>query len=212
MTSPSIELYGAQTGNCLRAAIALEEAMVPHTVRHVDLRSGEHRRAAYLALNPAGQVPTMVDRSDEASPFVLSQSNAIIFYAAARAPGRLLPEHEGQERAIAYERFFFFVTDVIAPSHAAFILRRQNAVEAPGLLDDGRRQFLVSRHSRLYHRLVRKGASAVGPTSQPRSVVSHGGRKTGRRSWPSGVQQSTNLSGDRPGRPQGSRTRRLRAR
>jgi GST-like protein len=136
MTNPSIELYGAQTGNCLRAAIALEEAMVPYTVRHVDLRSGEHRRAAYLALNPAGQVPTMVDRSDEASPFVLSQSNAIIFYAAARAPGRLLPEHEGQERAIAYERFFFFVTDVIAPSHAAFFLRRQNAVEAPGLLDE----------------------------------------------------------------------------
>jgi len=68
MTNPSIELYGAQTGNCLRAAIALEEAMVPYTVRHVDLRSGEHRRAAYLALNPAGQVPTMVDRSDEAAP------------------------------------------------------------------------------------------------------------------------------------------------
>jgi glutathione S-transferase len=41
-----------------------------------------------------------------------------------------------QERAIAYERFFFFVTDVIAPSHAAFFLRRQNAVEAPGLLDE----------------------------------------------------------------------------
>ena len=29
--NPKIELYGAQTGNSLRAAIALEEAGIPYT-------------------------------------------------------------------------------------------------------------------------------------------------------------------------------------
>jgi GST-like protein len=131
-----IELYGTQTGNCLRAAIALEEAAVAYKVHHVDLGTGEHRRPAYLAVNPAGQVPAIVDRSNVGAPLVLSQSNAIIFYAAARAPGRLLPENEGPERAIAYERFFFFVTDVIAPGHAAFFLRSQHAADASRLLDE----------------------------------------------------------------------------
>jgi len=44
-----IELYGAQTGNSLRAAIALEEAGVPYTARLLNLRAHEHRAPAYLA-------------------------------------------------------------------------------------------------------------------------------------------------------------------
>jgi GST-like protein len=130
-----IELYGAQTGNCIRAAIALEEAMLPYTVRLVDLRSGEHRRDPFLSLNPAGKVPTIVDHAHGESPLVLSQSNAIILYAAERAPGRLLPEQGESGRALAFERFFYFVTDVIAPNHASFFLRAQGASDASVVLD-----------------------------------------------------------------------------
>ncbi|BCZ83590.1 thiol:disulfide oxidoreductase [Paraburkholderia terrae] len=116
------ELYGAPTGNCIRAAIALEEAGLPYTVRSVDLANGEHRSAAYLALNPAGKVPVLVERQESGPPVVITQSNAIILYAAERARGRLLPD-DSLARAVVYERFFFFVTDVIAVSHAAFFLR-----------------------------------------------------------------------------------------
>ena len=116
------ELYGAPTGNCIRAAIALEEAGLPYTVRSVDLANGEHRSAAYLALNPAGKVPVLVESQENGPPVVITQSNAIILYAAERAPGRLLPD-DSLARSVVYERFFFFVTDVIAVSHAAFFLR-----------------------------------------------------------------------------------------
>ena len=116
------ELYGAPTGNCIRAAIALEEAGLPYTVRSVDLANGEHRSAAYLALNPAGKVPVLVESKENGPPVVITQSNAIILYAAEKAPGRLLPD-DSLARAVVYERFFFFVTDVIAVSHAAFFLR-----------------------------------------------------------------------------------------
>jgi GSH-dependent disulfide-bond oxidoreductase len=34
-----LELYGAQTGNCIRAAIALEEAGLSYTPKLVDLSS-----------------------------------------------------------------------------------------------------------------------------------------------------------------------------
>ncbi|MDR6382777.1 MULTISPECIES: glutathione S-transferase family protein [Paraburkholderia] len=118
----SYELYGAPTGNCIRAAIALEEAGLPYAVRPVDLASGEHRSAAYLALNPAGKVPVLIERQQNVPPVVIAQSNAIILYAAERPPGRLLPD-DSLARSVVYERFFFFVTDVIAVSHAAFFLR-----------------------------------------------------------------------------------------
>jgi GST-like protein len=92
--TPSLELHGARTGNCLRAAIGLSEAGFLYKTRHVDLRRGEQRDAPHLALNPAGKVPVLVARGPvEAQAFVLTQSSAILFYADAAAPGRILPRH-----------------------------------------------------------------------------------------------------------------------
>ena len=130
-----LELYGAQTGNCIRAAIALEEAGLPYTPKLVDLSRDAQRGAAHLALNPAGKVPVLVEKEEGREPFVLTQSNAIILYAAGKAAGRLLPESE-RARAIVLERFFFFVTDVIAVSHAAFSLRASGAQAAQMILTD----------------------------------------------------------------------------
>lgn len=117
-----IELHGAKTGNSFRAAIALEEAGVPYRVRRIDLRKGEHRQPAYRALNPRGQVPIMVVTAADGAHSVLTQSNAIMMFAAESAPGVLLPEPASPARYRAIERYFYFVTDVIAPSHAAFAL------------------------------------------------------------------------------------------
>lgn len=50
---PQLELYGARTGNCLRAAIGLEEAGLAYGVRHVSLSRGEQRTPAHLARQPS---------------------------------------------------------------------------------------------------------------------------------------------------------------
>lgn len=118
-----IDLYGARTGNCLRVTVALEEAGLPYRPIRLDLRRGEHQTAEFLALNPDGKVPVIVDRIDGDETLVLTQSNAILFYVAEAAPGTLFPVDGVRQRAVAYERFFYFLTDVIAPSHAAFQLR-----------------------------------------------------------------------------------------
>jgi GSH-dependent disulfide-bond oxidoreductase len=129
-----VELYGWQTGNCIRAAIALTEAGIPFTARPVNLAKGEHQRHLFLTLNPAGKVPVMIDRSN-GQPLVISQSNAIMLHAAERSPGRLLPSNDVASRAVALERFFFFVTDVIAPNHAAFYLRHRGMDDAVSALN-----------------------------------------------------------------------------
>ena len=130
-----LELYGAQTGNCIRAAIALEEAGLAYTSKLVDLSHGEHTGFDHLALNPAGKVPVLVEKEEGREPFILTQSNAIILYAAEKAAGRLLPEND-RDRATALERFFFFVTDVIAVSHAGFSLRATSARDGQTILED----------------------------------------------------------------------------
>ncbi|PLP98160.1 glutathione S-transferase family protein [Cupriavidus pauculus] len=127
-----IELHGALTGNCIRAAIALEEAGVPYGVKPVDLASGEQQGAQHRALNAFGKVPVLVEHRNEGA-FVLTQSNAIMFFAAERSGHRLLSV-DPVARARVYERFFYFLTDVIAVSHSAFRLEQMGmstAIAAP---------------------------------------------------------------------------------
>jgi GST-like protein len=131
--SLGLELHGARTGNCFRAAIGLEEAGLPYTVRRVELSKNEQRSPAHLALNPAGKVPVLVVRSaGNVGDLVLTQSSAILFYAADLAPARLLPRH-GAERLRALEAFFYFTSDVIALNGAAFTLQ-QGFPDAAGTL------------------------------------------------------------------------------
>jgi glutathione S-transferase len=54
--------------------------------RPLDFSRGEHKQPAYLALNPNGAVPTLVD-----GDLVLTESRAIMQYLAAQRPG-LLPD------------------------------------------------------------------------------------------------------------------------
>src|SRR5215813_2238795 len=93
-----IELFGDATGNSNRAAIALEESGLAYEPRKVALARGEHRGAGYLELNPTGRVPTLIDSDGPGGErFVLTQSNAIMLYAAEKS-GTLLPPG-GVERA-----------------------------------------------------------------------------------------------------------------
>jgi GST-like protein len=125
--SAFLELHGSDTGNSLRASVALEEAGLSYSVRHVDLAGDAHRTPAFLALNPAGKIPVLIEHGDTGA-FVLSQSNAIILYAAEKKPGLLIPL-DVRGRARTYERFFYFITDVVLMSHGGFFIREDHGPE-----------------------------------------------------------------------------------
>ncbi|MHA7685302.1 glutathione S-transferase family protein [Cupriavidus sp. PET2-C1] len=132
----AIRLYGAQTGNSRRAAIALEEAGISYSATRLDLKAGEHKTAAFRALNPRGLVPVMVEECDAGADLILTQSNAIMFYAASRSRERLTPD-PGQQGALFFDRLFYFITEVIAPNGSAFTLTQQH--------DERGAQFLAGR-------------------------------------------------------------------
>jgi glutathione S-transferase len=58
-----------------RVVSLLEAAGLPYTLHHIDMAQGEHLSAAYLAINPNHQIPTLVD-----GDLKLHESNAILRY------------------------------------------------------------------------------------------------------------------------------------
>jgi len=87
-----IDLYAAATSNSVRARIALEECGLPYQLKFTDLAKGEHRTPQFLALNPNGQIPVIVDSDGPGGkPLTLSQSTAILLYAAEKS-GKFLPK------------------------------------------------------------------------------------------------------------------------
>jgi glutathione S-transferase len=82
-----MKLYGFAPTRTIRALWTLRELDLEFEFITVDLTKGEHRRAEFLAVNPAGKVPVLVD-----GDLVLTESVAIVLYLAEKYPGKgLLP-------------------------------------------------------------------------------------------------------------------------
>ena len=114
-----IELYFAPTANGLRAAVALEETGLPYRTRKVDLAKGEQRTPEFLKLNPAGLIPVIVDPDGPGrKPLTLSQSGAIILYAAEKA-GKFLPKDTAR-RALAMQCMMQAASDIAGTSGTIF--------------------------------------------------------------------------------------------
>ena len=87
-----IDLYAAGTANGIRARVGLEECGLPYNFHPVDLQKGEQKAASFLAMNPNGQIPVIVDSDGPGGkPVTLSQSVAILVYCAEKS-GRFLPK------------------------------------------------------------------------------------------------------------------------
>jgi GSH-dependent disulfide-bond oxidoreductase len=121
-----IDLYTWPTSNGQRAAIALEECGLAYRVHRVDLSKGEQRAPAFLAVNPAGAIPAIVDPDGPGGASIsLAQSGAIALYAATKS-GRFLPA-DAARRATALQWLFFACADAASASGALFYL----GVQAP---------------------------------------------------------------------------------
>jgi glutathione S-transferase len=98
-----IDLYTAPTPNGWKASICLEELELPYEVHAVDLGKLEQKQPAFLAINPNGRIPAIVDRDEES--FAVFESGAILIYLAEKA-GRLLPaDRKGRSRVIQWLMF-----------------------------------------------------------------------------------------------------------
>jgi GSH-dependent disulfide-bond oxidoreductase len=106
-----IDLYAAGTSNGMRARIALEECGLKYNWHPIDLAKGEHKTPQFLALNPMGQIPVIVDNEGPGgSKVTLAQSSAIMVYCAEKV-GKFIPK-DGTKKAAMLEAFMSASTDI----------------------------------------------------------------------------------------------------
>ncbi len=106
--------YGRVSGNSARVVFGLHEAGARYVPHCVDTRGGESRAAPYLAVNPMGKVPALVDGDVR-----LWESNAINWYAAEKYPeARLIPASRAGRASM--QRWLFFQAGHVTPACAAF--------------------------------------------------------------------------------------------
>ena len=76
-----ITFYYNLAPNPMKVALFLEEAGLAYELKPVDTRKGEQHRPEFLAINPNGKVPVIIDQDTGATVF---DSNAILLYLAEK--------------------------------------------------------------------------------------------------------------------------------
>ena len=96
-----MRIYGDSiSGNCLKVKWVAEHLRLPFDWVETSVLTGETRTPAFLAMNPAGQVPLIVLEDGRA----LAQSNAIILHLAE---GSALIPQDAYQRAKMLEWMFW---------------------------------------------------------------------------------------------------------
>jgi glutathione S-transferase len=75
-----IDLYTSPTPNGWKVSIALEELGMPYEVHPIDLTKLVQKEPWFLAINPNGRIPAIVDRDE--GDFPVFESGAILIYLA----------------------------------------------------------------------------------------------------------------------------------
>ena len=115
-----IDFYTAATSNGQRVAIALEEMALAYTAHKLSLPNGHQKKPEFLAINPAGMIPAIVDQDcPGCKPISLAQSGAIVMYLAEKT-GKLLPT-DAAKRAVARQWLMQACADCAGASSAIFL-------------------------------------------------------------------------------------------
>ena len=136
----TITFYTAATPDTYKVSVALEEMAVPYTAVTIDLAAGEQKTASFLAINPNGRVPALVDNG-----FPIFESGAILLYLAEKS-GLLLPA-DPRGRSVVMQWLLFQVGGIGPMMGQANLFHRSFPEKLPAVIaryqGEGRRLFAV---------------------------------------------------------------------
>ncbi|NEP56197.1 MAG: glutathione S-transferase family protein [Symploca sp. SIO2G7] len=101
-----LKLYGGARSRASIVHWYLEELGVPYEFILLDMQAGEHQQPEFLAINPIGKVPAIVD-----GDFQLWESGAILFYLAQKY-GNIPSSPEAQAKI---NQWILFSNATLAP-------------------------------------------------------------------------------------------------
>jgi GST-like protein len=156
-----IDLYTWTTPNGRKASILLEELELPYTLHAIDLKAGDQHRPEFLAINPNGKIPAIVDNDAPGGPITVFESGAIAIYLADKTGKLLAPSGPARYEALEWLMFQmsavgpmfgqFFHFAVVATEKLPYAIDRytKESLRVLGVLD-GRltgRPFLAGEYS-----------------------------------------------------------------
>jgi GST-like protein len=97
-----IDLYYAPTPNTWKASIMLEECGLPYRVILLDILNGDQKKPEYLAINPNGRIPAIVDHDTPDGPQAVFESGAILIYLAEKTGRFLAPAGPDRAQALGW--------------------------------------------------------------------------------------------------------------
>jgi glutathione S-transferase len=108
-----LRLHHAPLACSLASRLALVESGLEHEIAFVDTAQGAQKSAAYLALNPRGQVPAL-----ETNDGVLTESTAILPYIADLGPEKQLMPPAGSFARAKAQSWLSFLSSTLHVSLA----------------------------------------------------------------------------------------------
>jgi glutathione S-transferase len=128
-----IDLYTATTPNGWKASVTLEELGLPYEVRPVSLLENQQKEDWFLAINPNGRIPAIVDR--DAGDFPVFESGAIMLYLCEKeGSGRLLPK-DAKDRSRVIQWLMFQMSGVGPMQGQANVFFRYFPEKIPAAID-----------------------------------------------------------------------------
>jgi glutathione S-transferase len=121
MNQPITLFYSPQT-RATGARVLLEELKAPYELHVLNMKAGEQRQPAYLAINPLGKVPAV----RVGSSLVTEQAAIYLYLADLFAEAGLAPAVDDPDRG-AYVRWLFIAGSCFEPAVVDRYLKREPA-------------------------------------------------------------------------------------
>lgn len=114
----TLTLYGGARSRASMVRWYLAERQISYTWQLLDMAAGAHKQPEFLAINPFGKVPALVDGSlcgPDGQPLRLSESGAILLHLAERH-GREFEGEGGDARRALTAQWVLFANATLGPA------------------------------------------------------------------------------------------------
>ena len=126
-----LELLTSETPNGWKVSILMEELGVPYKVTPISLTDRVQKQDWYVALNPNGRIPTLVDH--DAGDFAIFESGAILLYLAEKF-GRFMPA-DAQDRSRVIQWVMWQMSGLGPMMGQATVFNRYFEEKLPSVID-----------------------------------------------------------------------------
>jgi glutathione S-transferase len=130
MTTPEVTLHHSPNTRSTGALVLMEELGVPYRLHVLNMKAGEQRQPAYLAINPMGKVPALTH-----GDALVTEQVAVFLYLADLFPQAGLAPAIGDPLRGPYLRWMAFYGSSFEPA----LIDKSRKLEAasPGMLPYG---------------------------------------------------------------------------